>query len=452
MKLTKSVFLTSLLALSACATSEYQKDSSKTQSAMLSEASSNKPEQKQVNIALSGNFRSDLSRATKNSPEYLAAKSKAVSSLELISVAAADQEFQVVANANAGQTIKSGASLPSSNQTGASANLSLKKLIFDGGASAARINLAQANAFIAEMDAEIVGNDIAKDAALAWVNLNTLNKRDRLLQALIAKTEEMNSQMKTLVSSGMIDKSASASAEIALRTLILEKVSLDAKISATSADFIKYFGSLPKHLKAPTSLLTSPDLQKIQKNWSKSPIMLQTAAKVLAAKQMLISSQGSQKPTLDFKAGAVSPMDRGERTNYAVGLEVNWIINDGGRRKANTAVQASILKTAEHEMAMAKLAGKNILDSTLSQHSALIASREILATQEISTRNELEIMWTQLTTGQTSVRQLIEAEEKAHRTSDRIILIDAELLTLEFGMLAQSGLLTTKLALVETKK
>lgn len=180
--------------------------------------------------------------------------------------------------------------------------------------------------------------------------------------------------------------------------------------------------------------------------------MLQTAAKVLAAKQMLISSQGSQKPTLDFKAGAVSPMDRGERTNYAVGLEVNWIINDGGRRKANTAVQASILKTAEHEMAMAKLAGKNILDSTLSQHSALIASREILATQEISTRNELKIMWTQLTTGQTSVRQLIEAEEKAHRTSDRIILIDAELLTLEFGMLAQSGLLTTKLALVETKK
>jgi outer membrane protein TolC len=447
-----SAILTALFALSACAVSENHSDTLKTQAAKLSEVPSSTLGQNQLKIALSGNFRTDLSRATKNSPEYLAAKANAASSFERISVASADQEFQVVANANAGQTIKNGSGLPSSNQTGATANLSVKKMIFDGGVTAAKINSAQANAFIAEMDVEIVGGNIAKNAALAWVNLNTLNKRKKLLQALITKTVEMNSQMETLVSSGMIDKTASASTEIALRALVLEEVSLNAKTSAASANFIKYFGSLPKHLKAPTSMLASSDLQKIQKNWSQSPIMLQTAAKVLVAKQMLIASQGSQKPVIDFKAGAVSPMDRGERNNYAVGLEVNWIIGDGGRRKANTAVQASNLKAAEHGLAAAKLAGKNTLDTTLSQHAALIASLEILAAQEISTRNELEIMWSQLPTGQSSVRQLIEVEEKAHRTSDRIILVNAELLTLEYEVLAQSGLLATKLALFKTKK
>ena len=450
MKYTKLAVVTSLFALAACGAPQYSKETLKTQITKLSEVPSNK--QKQTKSVLSGDFISDLSGATKNSPEYLAARSNISSAIDRIAVASADQKLQVIANANAGQTIKDGSGLASSNQAGASANLSIKKLIFDGGASAARIDLAQANAFIAEMDTEIVGNNIAKDAAVAWISLNTLNSRTELLQKLITKTDEMNTQLKTLVASGMIDKSASASAEIALHALDLEEMRLGAEISATSADFMKYFGNLPKHLNAPTSPLTAQDLQKIQKDWSKSPIMLQTAAKVLAAKQMLIASQGSQKPAVNFKAGVISPMDRAERTNYAAGLDLVWIIGDGGRRKAETAAQAANLKAAEHALAAAKLAGKNILDTTLSQRKAFIASLKILDSQEISTQNELEIMWSQLPTGQTSVRQLIDAEEKAYRTADRKILVGGQLLTLEFELLAQSGILMAKLALDENKK
>lgn len=452
MKYINLAVLTSLLALSACGVPQYSKETLKMQITKLSEVSSNAPIPKQTKLVLSGNFISDLSHATKYSPEYLAARSSATSAFDRIAVASADQKLQVVANANAGQTIKDGSGLASTSEAGASANLSIQKLIFDGGVSAAKIDSAQANAFIAEMDAEIVANNIAKDAAAAWISLNTLKSRAQLLQKLITKSGEMNKQLKTLVASGMIDKSASASAEIALRALVLEEVILNAKISTTSANFIKYFGNLPKHLNTPTSLLTPTDLQKIQKDWSKSPIMLQTAAKVLAAKQMLIASQGSQKPAVDFKAGVISPMDRAERTNYAVGLELNWIIGDGGRRKANTAVQAANLKAAEHTLAAAKLAGKNILDTTLSQRTAFIATIEMLASQVITTQNELEIMWSQLPTGQTSVRQLIEAEEKAYRTADRKILVGGELLSLEFKLLAQSGILVTKLALDENKK
>ncbi|MDC1480921.1 TolC family protein [Ascidiaceihabitans sp.] len=448
----KSAMLTSLFALSACEAPQYSEETLKAQIEELSEVSSSTSKQKKIKIVLSGDFTSDLSRATKYSPEYLAARSNATSSFAQISIAAADLKPQVLANANAGQTIKDGSGLASSKQTGASANLSVKKLIFDGGASAARIDVAQADAFIAEMNTEIVVNNIAKDAAVVWVNLNTLNNRNQLLQALITKTNGMNAQIQTLVTSGMIDKSASASAEIALRALVLEEVKLNVQISEASANFIKYFGTLPKHLSAPTSLLTSSDLQQIQKDWSKSPIMLQSAAKVLAAKQMLIAAQGGQKPTVNFKTGVISPMDRGERTDYAVGLELNWIIGDGGRRKANTAAQAASLKAAEHALAAAKLNGKEALDAILSKRAAIITSIEIIASQEISTQNELEIMWSQLPTGQTSVRQLIEAEEKAYRTSDAKIRVGADLLTLEFEMLAQSGILATKLALDENKK
>jgi outer membrane protein TolC len=250
----------------------------------------------------------------------------------------------------------------------------------------------------------------------------------------------------------MIDKSASASAEIAVRALLLEKANIDAQIAAASASYMVFFGSVPKNLSTPQSLLTSADLIQIQRNWSSAPILLQTSAQVLAAKQSLIAAQGSEKPTLGFKAGVSSPMEKDERTTYAIGLELAWILGDGGRRKANTAAQAANLKAAEQKLKGAKLAGKRELDTALSRRTTIIASLKILAAQEVSSQNELKIMWSQLPTGQTSVRQLIQAEEKAYRTSDQKISVESELLKLDFEMLASSGLLSKKLGLSANKK
>jgi hypothetical protein len=56
-------------------------------------------------------------------------------------------------------------------------------------------------------------------------------------------------------------------------------------------------------------------------------------------------------------------------------------------------------------------------------------------------------MWSQLATGQTTVRQLIQAEEKAYRTSDQRILGASELLKIDFEMLANSGLLSKRLGI-----
>jgi adhesin transport system outer membrane protein len=267
----------------------------------------------------------------------------------------------------------------------------------------------------------------------------------------MTKTEKMLTQMETLVASGMIDKSASASAEIAARALSLEKANLDAQISAASASYMKFFGTVPKNLSTPPSLLTAADIAHIQSNWNRAPIMAQAAAKVLAARQSLIAAQGREKPTVGFKAGLASPMEKDERTTYAVGLEVSWVIGDGGRRKADTAAQGANLKAAEQKLAGAKLAGKRELDSALSRRDALIASLETLAAQEAGSQNELQIMLSQLATGQTTVRQLIQAEERAYRTSDQRISVASDLLKIDFEILASSGLLSKRLGINKNK-
>ena len=451
MKHQNLALITVMFALSACGAPQYSTSNLNSEVNALSKVSSNILSQPELAKNLSGDFTNDLSIIAINSPEYIASVSAYNSSLSQILVADADRELQISASANAGQTIKDGAGLASTTERGASANLSVSQLIFDGGSSVARIDQARANAFIAEMAVELAANTTAKDAAVSWINLDTLNTRDILLQALMAKTEKMLTQMETLVSSGMVDKSASASAEIAARALSLEKANLDAQIAAAAASYMKFFGTIPKDLPTPPSLLTTADLAHIKSNWNRAPIVAQTAAQVLSAKQSLIAAQGREKPTIGFKAGMASPMEKDERTTYAIGLEATWIIGDGGRREADTAAQLANLKAAEQLLKGAKLAGKRELDTALSRRAALIASLETLAAQEAASQNELDIMSSQLATGQTTVRQLIQAEEKAYRTSDQRISVASELLKIDFEMLASSGLLSKRLGITRNK-
>ena len=447
MKLDRTKLIAAMFALSACGAPQYSGHALNSEAAALSKVAPNAAQKRSAARRLSGNFKGDLSQAVLMAPEYLAAQSAATEARYLVTVSGASRKVQVVTSANAGSMVKSGAGLSSTTTNGASANLSLRQLIYDGGASVARIDSAQANLFVAETEIEVVANKIAQTAGEAWIHLHNLKAREQALKVLIAKAEEMLGQMQTLVSSGMIDKSASTSAEIAVRSLLLEKSNFEAQISAGTASYVKNFGGMPKNLTAAPSLLTASDLTRIEREWSNSPIMLQSAAKVIAAKQNLLAARGGEEPTVGLKAGVASPMDRGERTNFAIGLELEWVLGDGGRRKANTAAQAARLAAVEQTLEGFKLAGKRELDTAVSRRAALVKSIATLSVQADSSKNEVKILWSQLSTGQTSVRQLIQAEVSAYRSTDRKIAAEAELSKLELIMLSKTGLLAKKLGL-----
>ena len=447
MKSNRTKLIVAMFLLSACGAPQYSDLTLTSEVAALSKVAPNAAQKRSATRKPSDDFKGDLSQAVLLTPEYLAAQSAAAEARYLVTVSGAARKAQLVTSANAGSIVESGAGRPSTTSKGASANLSLSRLIYDGGASVARIDSAQANLFVAETEVEIVANKIAENAGAVWIDVHNLQVREQALLDLMVKAEEMLGQMETLVSSGMIDKSASTSAEIAVRSLFLEKSNLKAQVSASIASYVKNFGFEPKDLRAAPSLLTASDLIKIEQEWSTSPIMIQSAARVLAARQNLLAARGGEEPTVGFKAGVVSPMDRGERTNFAIGLELQWVIGDGGRREANTAAQAARLAAAEQTLQGFKLAGKGELDTTLSQRANLLDSMATLGVQEELSKNELKILWSQLSTGQTSVRQLIEAEVNTYRTSDRKLMAEAELSKLELAMLSKSGLLAKKLGL-----
>ena len=441
----------STAALTACGSPQYSKDIVKSEALALAQVTPDVAIARSGAIKLSGAFENDLSRAVRAWPEYIAAQSAAAEAREMIAVSEAARKPQLRVSSNLGRLTETGAGIATKSTDGASASVTMSQIVYDGGASLAAIDGAQAAAYGAEIETQVVANTAAHDAGVAWIDAQTIEARQRALAAVKSKADEMLGQIDTLVASGMVDKSASTSADIAVRNLELEQSQLDASQHEIAARYIKRFGSPPKNLGQPPNLLTQADLAKIQKDWATSPSLLQSAAGVLSAKQALLAAQGRERPTIGLSSGITSPMDRTDQSSYAVGFEVSWIIGDGGRRTADTAAKAARLEAAQQALEGLKLQGKSQLDTAVSQREALLKSLTMLNAQNTAASKEIEILWSQLATGQTTVRQLIDAEVSAYRTADRQITAKAELAKLELKMLATSGLLAKKLGLNDTQ-
>ena len=163
MKLDGTKLIAAMFALSACGVPQYSGHALNSEAAALSKVAPNAAQKRSATRRLSGNFMGDLSQAVLMAPEYLAAQSAATEARYLVTASDANRKVQVVTSANAGSMVKNGAGLASTTTNGASANLSLGQLIYDGGASVASVDSAQANLFVAETEIEIVANKIAEN-------------------------------------------------------------------------------------------------------------------------------------------------------------------------------------------------------------------------------------------------------------------------------------------------
>lgn len=437
----------SVLALSACDAPRYTSETLASDAAALSQVAPEAARERSKAAKLTGNFKTDIAQAVQKAPEYVSALSAVTEAQHLVSVSRAARKPQIQTTANLGTLSESGAGLPSNSVSGASGTLSLQQLMYDGGESAAAIDGAQAAAFIAEIEADIVANRLALQAGSTWIDLQAITAQQSALNTLMTKADQMLNQVETLVTSGMIDQSASTSAVIAVRRLELERSQLEAREMAAVSSYLKHFGARPKQINAPADIFGASDLAKIKSDWTSSPLLLQSAAQVLSAKQALLAAEGRKKPKIGLKAGLNAPKDRDEQASVALGFEVSWILGDGGRREADIAAKASRLEAAEQALEGVKLAGQEELDTAISQRNTLVKNLRTLDDQKQSAAKEIEILWSQLATGQTTVRQLIDAEVNGYRMSDARITAQAELAKLELEMLARTGLLAKKLVI-----
>ncbi|WP_223429082.1 TolC family protein [Tateyamaria pelophila] len=336
---------------------------------------------------------------------------------------------------------------PGTEDTGLTGTVTLQQLVYDGGLTAARIDGSTARAFAAQADVSTVANEAALDAANAWIDVWQYNARLRLLRNRLADLEPLISRIETLISSGMVDRASLASAQRQVLDIKLEEEQLIAAQKQASVQFQRYFGVAPGNVAQPNQLFAGQELGNLRALWRDSPALISAGAQLIAAETEVKEAQAARRPTVSLQTAVNAPVQADEETELTAGLFLEYTFSDGGRRKAEVKARQAQLEASRSIFEDNKEEAEELLEAALANHRSLQQSMGVLNDQVAALKIETDTTKSQLQSGQSSLRDVVEAEVLLYRAMSRKIQTQAELVAIEFEMGANTGQLLPKLQL-----
>ena len=350
---------------------------------------------------------------------------------------------QFTGSATAGAVVERNAG----DRAGAAADLSVSQLLFDGGATAAQIDATTARAYAAQAGVLIAGNDVAEEAARAWVDVWHYNARLSLLRARVAEVDGIRATLEQMISNGFIDRASLAAAERQVLDIRMEEEQLQASLRSAQVRFQRLLGYAPGGVAAPQSLLAQGEPDGFRTLWRDAPELVVGAANLIALERDLQSAQAATRPTVALRAGVSSPLASSDNPNMTVGLTLQHQFGDGGRRAAEIEALQERLAGGRLEFEEGKREAETELEANLSLYRSLVSGRATLARQIEVIERENSTLRSQLASGQATLNQVVEGEVRYYRARARQLELAAELARLEIGMMARTGVLTQRLGL-----
>jgi outer membrane protein, adhesin transport system len=445
----KNVVQISGLALLLCACSERPTEISKMSemiSRTLAETSDAKTGSEPAIAPLNGGLRVALASAVQANSGYIAALATEADALSQTGVAESARRPQLRGNVNAGGIRETGNG-SNTTTTGAAGGVNVSQLVYDGGESKATVNGATAKALAAQADRKVRANEIAAEAARAWIDVWQFSARKSLLHTRSSEMEMLLSQIERMASNGMIDRAALDSARRQIVDIKLEKTRLEAEMSDAQVRFKHYFRDTPESLPRPEELVSLAQARSAAATWQQAPSLQRAAADVLQSNSALETAKAALRPRARLQAGVTSPMKTTDSTDVSVGLMVDYTFGDGGRRRAQIKGAEARANAAKAQLSDSQLTLQARIESALTRLASIESSMPLVKEQIRLSGSESKTARSQITTGQSNLRQLVEAEIENYRAQDRQIAMQAERQILLLSIAAMTGTLTETLGL-----
>jgi len=329
--------------------------------------------------------------------------------------------------------------------TGAIGNVTLSQLIYDGGATRASIAGATAQAYAARANVNVAGNEVGRDAAMAWIDLWQANAHLALLRERVNEVSPMIERIERLISNGIVDRAALAAAQRQLLDLRLEEERLQASLRDATERFNRYFGSRPTSVPAPQRLFSEAELAQMGSTWPDSPALIAAAAELIVAERAVDAARGRTRPTIRVGAGVSSPTSRSDNPDANIGLMVQYNFGDGGRRAADIERLNERLQAGRDTFEDALASADVEVQTALSTHRSLRGTISVLEAQIVTLNTERSTLRSQITSGQANLRQLVESEVLYYRAQARLVEVRGELAKLEITLSSRTGQLMQRL-------
>ena len=396
-------------------------------------------------VYLSDGFAAAVARAVETNAGYRAALAQEREAASRVGVAESVRRSQLSVDANLGglQEFDSAGD----TMTGISGGISLSKLIYDGGESTAAINRVTAEALGARAQRVVQANTLALEVAKAWIDVWQFDQRVRLLRSRTSEMEAKVGQMERMAANGFVDRAALDSARRQIVDVRLEETRLQADLANAQVRFRQHFRQTPGGVSQPAEIVT-PAVARAQAGaWQNAPSLEARAASVIAARHGVAEAEAAFRPRLRLQTGLRTPMDTANPANGIFGLGFDFNLLDGQRRVHQLEAAIARRAAVEEQLQEEKTTLEAELAAAVTRLSGIERSMPLVAEQIRLSASEAETARSQITTGQSTLRQLVEAEVENYRAQDRQIAMRAERQILLLTIAARTGELGRQIGL-----
>jgi outer membrane protein, adhesin transport system len=264
----------------------------------------------------------------------------------------------------------------------------------------------------------------------------------RLMQARTAEMDTLVEQTERMASNGMLDRASLENAQRQIVDIELEESRLIAGQAEAQVLFQRFFNARPSNVPQPSELVTATQARALAQDWQTAPGLQRQAAELLAAQAAVGEAQSAFRPRARLQAGARSPLDSADSTDLTVGLSLEYSFSDGGRRQAQLETAQARVAATDAQLSDAQRGLEAELQAGLTRLASIERAMPLLADKLRLSRLEAETSRSQMQTGQSNLRQLVEAEIEIYRAQDQQIAMQAERQVLLLTIAARTGALS----------
>lgn len=391
-------------------------------------------------VALTQGLAPALRAAVSTNAGYLGALALEAEAMGQVGVVASVRRPQLSGSANIGGIREMGTNADTT--TGVAGGVNLSQLLYDGGASASAINRSTALALSAQAGRVVQGNEIALSAAQAWIGLWQYSERLRLMRARTSEMDMLVEQIERMASNGMLDRASLENAQRQIVDIKLEESRLIAGQAEAQVLFERFFNASPSNVDQPSEVVTAAQARALANDWQTAPGLQRQAAELLAAQAAIGEAQSAFRPRARLQGGARSPLDSKDTTDLTLGLSLEYSFSDGGRRQAQLETAQARVAATEAQLSDAQRGLEAELQAGLTRLASIERAMPLLAEKLRLSRLEAETSRSQMQTGQSNLRQLVEAQIEIYRAQDQQIAIHAERHILLLTIAARTGALS----------
>ncbi len=253
---------------------------------------------------------------------------------------------------------------------------------------------------------------------------------------------ELISQIERMASNGMLDRASLDSARRQILDIELQRSTLKAESADAQTRFYRFFGRNAVRPGAPEQIFAPTLARAHAQSWKTAPRLRRSAADLAAARGAEAEAAAALKPRVSLQAGALSPLDTDDTSNVTAGLRVDYTFGDGGRRKASLEAARARVGALEDKLKEDWQTAEAEMEAALVRLAALEVSMPLVAQKIELSASEAKTARSQIATGQSNLRQLVEAEIENYRARDQHIQMMAEQHLLLLEIAAGAGLLS----------